>query len=261
MRNLFCIVGPTGAGKDELTKQLCASLNLKAVTSYTNRPMREDETEGIEHYFRNRSQMKKILEDEEVVAYTKIEDPNSGVEGYEYCTTKQELEQSDVYCIDPNGIQYLKSKVTDVNLVVIYIATKYEIRRQRVASSGRGNKELILKQFDDRVNNEKAQFERFLLDEEYDYIVDNNANLPNMAFDALLNIVNMYINGKANVPYSKDTCDWRYNAAVTADTYCSEKCDMPCPYKKDNESPCIDCAVKNCDEENCEALKVYNLGI
>ena len=31
---------------------------------------------------------------------------------------------------------------------------------------------------------------------------------------------------------NQEECDWRYNASCTADTYCSDDCNMKCPYIK-----------------------------
>lgn len=32
--------------------------------------------------------------------------------------------------------------------------------------------------------------------------------------------------------FNQAECDWRYNAACTADANCAEDCNMKCPYKK-----------------------------
>lgn len=56
--------------------------------------------------------------------------------------------------------------------------------------------------------------------------------------------------------FNKKSCDWRYNAACTADVNCGDECAMPCPYIKD-ESPCDNCEVKGCDKSKCQALRIY----
>ncbi|MDD5901726.1 MAG: hypothetical protein PUC73_12625 [Lachnospiraceae bacterium] len=35
--------------------------------------------------------------------------------------------------------------------------------------------------------------------------------------------------------FNQAECDWRYNAACTADAYCAEDCNMKCPYKKEEQ--------------------------
>lgn len=50
---LFCILGRSGSGKDTVFRSLIedASLGLKGVVTYTTRPRREGETDGVEYHF------------------------------------------------------------------------------------------------------------------------------------------------------------------------------------------------------------------
>lgn len=53
MSKLFCIMGKSASGKDTIFKRLVKDreLGLKTVVSYTTRPMREGEREGVEYHF------------------------------------------------------------------------------------------------------------------------------------------------------------------------------------------------------------------
>lgn len=53
MSKLFCIMGKSASGKDTIFKHLIQDeiLNLKTVISYTTRPMREGEQDGVEYHF------------------------------------------------------------------------------------------------------------------------------------------------------------------------------------------------------------------
>lgn len=53
MSKLFCIMGKSASGKDTIFKQLVQDkeLGLKTVVSYTTRPMREGEQNGVEYHF------------------------------------------------------------------------------------------------------------------------------------------------------------------------------------------------------------------
>lgn len=53
MSKLFCIMGKSASGKDTIYKQLIQDkvLNLRTVVSYTTRPMREGEQDGVEYHF------------------------------------------------------------------------------------------------------------------------------------------------------------------------------------------------------------------
>ncbi|MDD3221152.1 MAG: guanylate kinase [Lachnospiraceae bacterium] len=56
MSKLFCIMGKSASGKDTIFKRLVQEerLGLKTVVSYTTRPMREGEKDGVEYHFVSR---------------------------------------------------------------------------------------------------------------------------------------------------------------------------------------------------------------
>lgn len=53
MGKVFCLIGKSSSGKDTIFKQLINdhSLNLKPIVPYTTRPIRQNETQGIEYHF------------------------------------------------------------------------------------------------------------------------------------------------------------------------------------------------------------------
>lgn len=98
-KKLFCIIGRTSSGKTSLTKEVAKQLNLKVVKSYTTRPLRPGEIEAeSDHYFISEEEYPNYKND--IVAYTEIN-------GYRYFTTREELDKSDIYVIDPKGFYEL----------------------------------------------------------------------------------------------------------------------------------------------------------
>ena len=53
MGRIFCLMGKSGSGKDTLFEKLKhdQELNLRAIISYTTRPMRSKERDGVQYYF------------------------------------------------------------------------------------------------------------------------------------------------------------------------------------------------------------------
>lgn len=168
----FFIVGETCSGKDSIVNALCEQLNLRPVVSYTNRPKRETETEGVEHYFRSKKEFRKIKKDKKnIIAYTKIYQPKNKFDdichkvfpffykndGYEYLATKDELEKSDLYVIDPNGINYLTKRHPEIDFAIIYIHADMETRINRSINNRSENVEIFM----ERCRNESDQFARF----------------------------------------------------------------------------------------------------
>lgn len=67
---IICIVGKTSSGKDSVAKIANKLFNLNMVVSYTTRPKRSYETDGVEHYFISKERMKEIKENDTMIAYT-----------------------------------------------------------------------------------------------------------------------------------------------------------------------------------------------
>lgn len=69
MGKIFCIIGKSSTGKDTIFKRLLKreDLNLKNIISYTTRPIRENEKEGIEYYFCSESDMHRFDADGKMI--------------------------------------------------------------------------------------------------------------------------------------------------------------------------------------------------
>ena len=97
---ILAIVGLSGSGKDTLAKYISNKYNIPMLVSYTTRPMRDYETNGVQHWFISKEKMDEIKQNEKLIAYT-IND----MTGIEYCATKSQVEGKDIiYIINPDGI-------------------------------------------------------------------------------------------------------------------------------------------------------------
>lgn len=184
-KTIFCIVGESGSGKDTIVNNFIAlHPEYKVVTSYTDRPIRPSEVEGREHYFVSPDKFNDILDTrtDDIVAYTQI-----GENGYRYCALTDDLDKSDIYIIDPKGIEYLKDNFEyRYNIVIIYIDASYTTRKNRVLSRGDD-----LETFVTRQNNESSMFREFRREREYNYIIDNGIDDDiNSAVERLNYIIN-----------------------------------------------------------------------
>ena len=94
---IILITGMSGSGKTTIAKELCKDDRYNFVASYTDRPMREKNEFG--HTFVKTNYMDIILEDEDIVAQTKISE-------YRYCATKEQFDENkiNVYIVDSFGI-------------------------------------------------------------------------------------------------------------------------------------------------------------
>lgn len=175
MKNLILVIGRSGAGKDTLvrsaTNLLKDSHKIVSVPSYTDRPIRPTETEGVEHTFLTQEQFDEVLSQEAIFAYTKL-----GETGYRYCSTVEMLERLDgdtiFYIIDPNGYYYCSKFGDRFNMRVIYIKTDGSLREHR-ANKRNGDSSTWQK----RSADEDEQFTRFEELAPWDACISNDGNL------------------------------------------------------------------------------------
>ena len=121
MKTLILLVGKSGSGKNWLLEN--SMFKSRPVCSYTTRTIRENETEGIEHYFVS-ERFYNLLDKDKMLAYTFYNECH-------YWANENEItvKNKNVYVIDPRGILFFNKKLEELNLkeelniVTVYINT------------------------------------------------------------------------------------------------------------------------------------------
>lgn len=69
MGKIFCLMGKSSSGKDTIFKEIIkdSSLDLDVIVSYTTRPKRIGETNGIEYYFVSNSELLEYREKGKII--------------------------------------------------------------------------------------------------------------------------------------------------------------------------------------------------
>lgn len=166
MKKIFAIVGKTCVGKDTVVKELVKRKNMSVATSFTTRPKRINETDGVEYNFISRDSFLQKILNKEVVEFTDYTVANG--ETWYYGLTREELEKDDyvLAIVNPAGVKTLKRKYGD-KVNVIYITADDKARLKRYLDR-------------DTSNNVAECCRRFLADETdfaditYDLMVANN---------------------------------------------------------------------------------------
>ena len=121
MKPLLLLIGKSGSGKDFISQLF----NSKNVVSHTTREPRAGEVNGVNKWFETKDSMKELIL-RQVLAYTEIE-------GNVYCATIADVEDKDVYIIDPAGVEFFKEQAKIFNykrpVTVLYI---YAVRYKRL---------------------------------------------------------------------------------------------------------------------------------
>lgn len=166
----FLVAGRTASGKYTIVKEVCERLGLKQVKSLTTRPPRKEELNNCncDHYFVTDDEFELLRDLEEFAAYTEIN-------GYKYATTFKEIDDSDLYVIDPNGIKYFREQCKDkYRIIEIYIRVPYVLSRKRYIERGGTGVE-----FKRRYDQESEQFKEYENEQQFDYHILNDGDIEN----------------------------------------------------------------------------------
>ena len=186
MKNIYLIIAPSGAGKTAITNILEENYGLKSIQSYTTRPPRYEGETG--HTFITNEEFDKLTD---ILAYTEFC-------GNRYCATAEQVNENDLYVIDPKGVEYLKSHYSGTKTVkVIFINSEVSARYERMvarAKSGGASHEEAVDSALKRISNDAHEFYDYIHHNvTVDYAVSNgeNANINTVA-----KIIYEYIQGE-----------------------------------------------------------------
>ena len=128
-----------------------SGVKLKNVCSYTTREKRAHETDGVEHWFIDMPTANKLINEETILAYTKIGP-------YQYFATKETAAKNgeNVYIIDPKGVEWMKDNNPDMNILEINIRVEEDTRIDRCK-----DRSDFATAFVDRCKAEQDQFDRY----------------------------------------------------------------------------------------------------
>lgn len=164
-KHLFGVIGETSCGKDTLVRLMKERYGYTDVCSMTDRPIRADETQNVQHKFITKEHMDHVLDCEEILAYTKTGDVR-------YCATVENLDGAVFYIINPDGVRYFKENLSEYSDIVfhpicIYVPLDERLRRASYRSDFETN-------FEARVEAETEDFENFYASGDYDLFLENN---------------------------------------------------------------------------------------
>jgi guanylate kinase len=123
---VFAIAGPSGVGKTTLLEELLEKfpeLPLRRAVSFTTRPKREKEVDGIDYYFIEYDNAIELILNGEVLEFVTYDDNLYGL-------FKSEFEKTDgkkpIVIVDKVGIDYLRQHY-DVHALIIMPPTVEEL--------------------------------------------------------------------------------------------------------------------------------------
>ena len=189
--NIMVILSsPSGVGKTTITKKLQQKYqNLKISISYTTRPPRSNEIDGVDYNFISKKKFEELINKRNFYEYAKI------FENY-YGTLKKNVDETIkkndiIFDIDWQGTKQLAS-FRNLNIIKIYLITnsKSELKK-RLLKRDQNTKEEVEKRF----NSFDEDIKHW---NDYDYILINK-NLE-ACFKQVEQIILNYKKGNFNLP-------------------------------------------------------------
>lgn len=129
MKKIIVLLGASATGKDTVAKHISEKYNIPMAISYTTRPMRSNETQGVEYYFISDDEMHEKFKNGEVIEHTSYYIQSEDV-SYTYANVVEEFEKGDyiLTILNPHGLyQFNKSQYKD-NLVSIMLNCDARVR-------------------------------------------------------------------------------------------------------------------------------------
>lgn len=117
------LVGRAASGKDFIRKKF-ESRGFKYAVSYTTRPPRKEEVNGVDYIFITPSTAQDMIDGGQFYEWVAFN-------GWIYGTTVKQFNSDDVFIMTPSGLAHL-SEDDRKNSFVIYFDIDEEIRRQRM---------------------------------------------------------------------------------------------------------------------------------
>ena len=165
--DLIIISGTTCAGKGTVIKKLLANHNdIVLSTSYTSRPKRESEIDGVDYYFVSKEEFERKIENGDFLEYAQVQ------YGAYYGTPKKEvLELLDsgkdvILEIDVQEAKQIKELYPETILIFIMAPSMREVKR-RIMMRGDENIDQIISRF-------KVAYNEINQINDYNYVVVND---------------------------------------------------------------------------------------
>ena len=145
---MLIILGESGSGKTTLQKYICEHTNMQKAISHTTRPMRDGEVNGIDYYFVNDNEFKKLKE-QNMFAET------SNYREWSYGIGVEQIKEDSCFVSTPEGLEKIKKFIIDnklnISLKTIYVKTCQKTRLINLINTRNDTMEILRREFSDKI--------------------------------------------------------------------------------------------------------------
>lgn len=129
---MILLVGKTCSGKDTVKRKLL-KMGMKSVVTYTTRPPRKNETDGVSYHFINEEEFLKKKQHGFFAETTSYRVANG--ETWHYGSALEDLTDDKVIIVNPHGLREIK-KIKSLNPVAFYITASNKTISKRLTKRG-----------------------------------------------------------------------------------------------------------------------------
>lgn len=160
---MIILVGESASGKSTIEKILADKYGYKKTVSYTTRPPREGEVNGVDYHF--------ITEDEYTDKFNSKYFVETGAyNGWFYGTTKDQYDKNTVCVLTPHGLRQIKKNFGEEDIKSFYIKVPRRDRLIKILERGDNIDEAIR-----RNQSDVGQYDG--IEDEVDFVIENDGYL------------------------------------------------------------------------------------
>lgn len=155
---MIVILGESGCGKSTVEKVLVEKYGYKRIISYTTRPIRHGEADGVDYHFITKEEFEEKQKNGFFVEIGKYND-------WCYGTAKEDCTDDKVAVVTPHGMRQLK-RIEGINITSFYV--KVPRRDRFIALLKRGDS---IEEAYRRSLSDVGQFDG--IEDEVDFVLEN----------------------------------------------------------------------------------------
>jgi len=135
---MLVLCGGSGTGKDTIMKVLTDKYGYNRLVTYTTRPMREGEVNGIDYHFIDRKTFNVLCAGDFFAETTSYKVANNEI--WEYGTAKRDIKDDRIVILNPSGLKELKKDKT-LDIVAFRLFASYGELWNRLRERGDDSEE------------------------------------------------------------------------------------------------------------------------
>jgi len=183
---MLCILGGTGVGKSHLAKILINKYGYEKLVTYTTRPIREGEAEGVDYHFISKTMFDSLCAGDFFAETMSFKVANG--ETWEYGTAVRDITDDKIVILSPSGLRELK-KDKSLNIMAVRLFASYGEIWNRLRKRGDDSEETAR-----RIEADQKDFED--IDEYIDFAIRTDGYFSD---EEIADIINQIYSQKKEV--------------------------------------------------------------